>query len=166
MDYTFNWFYVNLQTSPTSTPGANPIKPRDALPTFRCSPAVIWRHSSPRTLSGATPYPVALTPFRRHPQVIDQNFLTSWNNKQAPGYRAADDNWNFGPVFRSTALDERVKALIKGKRKASLPGLIEAMKEASTVDVRPHTVLPRPSRHDRTPSPDRCRLLLRGTVGC
>ena len=28
----------------------------------------------------------------QHPQVVDQDYLTSWNNKQAPGYRGADTN--------------------------------------------------------------------------
>jgi len=142
VNYTFNWLYTDDHNIAYFNSGWNPVRAKRTNPNFPASSKFLWRDFQPDSLSGATPYPVALTPFKSHPQVINQNFLTSWNNKQALGYRAADGNWNFGPVFRSTALDERVKALIKGRRKASLPGLIEAMKEASTVDLRGHTVLP------------------------
>jgi hypothetical protein len=74
--------------------------------------------------------------------VINQNYLTSWNNKQAHDYRAADDNWSYGPVYRSIGLDERIKALIKGNGKATLAGVVDAMEGAATVDLRGHTVLP------------------------
>ncbi len=142
INYTFNWFYADDHNIAYFNSGWNPVRAKGTNPNFPVSSRFLWRGFQPDSLAGATPYPVDLTPFRSHPQVINQNFLTSWNNKQALGYRAADDNWNFGQVFRSTALDERVRALIKGRRKATLPGLIEAMKEASTVDIDGHTVLP------------------------
>jgi acyl-homoserine lactone acylase PvdQ len=142
INYTFNWFYADDKNIAYFNSGWNPVRAKHTDPNFPVSSKYLWRDFQPDSLSGRTAFPLALTPFKAHPQAINQNFFTSWNNKQARGYHAADDNWNFGPVFRSTALDERVKALIKGKRKASLPQLIEAMKEASTVDLDAHTVLP------------------------
>ena len=47
----------------------------------------------------------ALHGLAKHPQAIDQAFLANWNNKQARGYRAADDNFSYGSVYRSQSLD-------------------------------------------------------------
>ncbi len=57
--------------------------------------------------------------------MIDQGYLSSWNNKQARGYRAADDEWQYGPSYRSETLDERIRPLIRGRGKASLVELVE-----------------------------------------
>ena len=40
-------------------------------------------------------------PPRTHPQVTDQAYLANWNNKQARGTRAADDNFGYGSIYRS-----------------------------------------------------------------
>jgi hypothetical protein len=66
----------------------------------------------------------------------------SWNNKQAKGYRAADNNFAFGSFFRSSSLSDRIKRDIKGKRKMTLVRLINDMESAGTVDLRATKVLP------------------------
>jgi acyl-homoserine lactone acylase PvdQ len=142
INYTFNWFYADDKNIAYYNSGWNPRRAKRTDPNLPVKSKFEWRGFQADSLAGATPYPVKLTGFAAHPHVINQNFLTSWNNKQAHGYRAADENWSYGPTYRSVTLDERVRRLIKGKRKASLPELIEAMKEASTVDLRGHTVLP------------------------
>ena len=48
------------------------------------------------------------TPFAEHPQVINQDYLTSWNNKQAPGYRASEGQYGYSSIYRSEPLDERI----------------------------------------------------------
>jgi acyl-homoserine lactone acylase PvdQ len=142
INYTFNWFYTDNRNIAYYNSGWNPVRAKRTDPNFPVASQFLWKGFDPDAPPGATPYPLALTPPSAHPQVINQDYITSWNNKQARGYRAADDNWNYGPVYRSITLDERVKDLIKGSAKASLPELIEAMKEAGTVDLRGHTVLP------------------------
>jgi acyl-homoserine lactone acylase PvdQ len=142
INYTFNWFYVDDKDIGYFNSGWNPVRARRTNPNFPVDSRFLWRGFDPDAPVGSTPYPLALTPFNRHPQVINQNFISSWNNKQARGFRAADDWWSYGSTYRSIRLDERIRALIKGKRKANLPELIEAMKEASTVDMHGHTVLP------------------------
>jgi DNA-binding HxlR family transcriptional regulator len=74
--------------------------------------------------------------------VIDQRYLTSWNNKQARAYRAADDNYAWQSTYRVDPLDERIKRAIKGARKMSLVELVNAMEDAGTVDHRGDQVLP------------------------
>lgn len=142
INYTFNWFYTDDKDIAYFNSGWNPVRPKRTNPNFPVHSRFLWKGFDPDAPPGASPYPLALTPFRSHPQVINQRFLSSWNNKQARAYRSADDQWSYGSTYRSVRLDERIRALIKGNRKASLPELIEAMKEASTVDMRGHTVLP------------------------
>ncbi|MDP1846595.1 MAG: hypothetical protein Q8K79_02295, partial [Solirubrobacteraceae bacterium] len=78
----------------------------------------------------------------KHPQTINgQPYITSWNNKQARGYAGADTNL-FSSVYRSQMLDEEIEARIAGQRKLTLAGLVEAMGEAATTDLRAEQVLP------------------------
>ena len=60
----------------------------------------------------------------------------SWNNKQAPGWRAADDQLGFNSVHRSERLEDRVRAAIRGARRTDLPRLVSIMGDAGTVDLR------------------------------
>ena len=84
------------------------------------------------------------TPFAQHPQVVDQPYLTSWNNKQALGFAADDANNTYSSVYRSQSLDDRVRAGIRGRKKIDLAGLVNAMEDAGTVDLRGDKVLPWP----------------------
>ncbi len=97
-------------------------------PNFPVDSRFIWKGFDPDRDPNSTAFPLALTPFKAHPQAINQNYLSSWNNKQARKYHAADEQWSYGDVYRSITLDERIKSIIKGKRKAALPELIDAMK--------------------------------------
>jgi acyl-homoserine lactone acylase PvdQ len=142
INYTFNWFYIDDKNIAYYNSGWNPVRAKGTDPNFPVLAKFPWKGLQSDSLAGNTPFPEKLTPPSRHPQVINQNYITSWNNKQAKDYRAADDNWAYGPVFRSTALDERVKGLIKGGRKATVAGLVDAMEGAATVDLDGHTVLP------------------------
>ena len=77
-----------------------------------------------------------------HPQAMDQPFLANWNNKQARGTRAADDNFGYGSIYRSQSLSDRIRRGTRGSRKMSLVQLIDAMESAGTVDLRATKVLP------------------------
>src|SRR6185436_14659620 len=78
----------------------------------------------------------------QHPRVIDQDYLTSWNNKQAPGYSAADGNYSFGSVHRSQPLDSRIAPVIANGGRFTRSSLVSAMEDAATVDLRGEQVLP------------------------
>src|SRR5204862_4424119 len=82
------------------------------------------------------------TSFAKHPRTINgQPYITSWNNKQARGYAGADSNL-YSSVYRSQMLDQEIEARIAGPRKITLAGLVEAMGEAATTDLRAEQVLP------------------------
>ncbi len=156
IDYTFNWFFIDRRKIAYFNSGINPVRSKRAhpdLPTFG-KPKYEWRDyvaPSQALLSGA---PIsednvdprtnfsAQEPCKAHPQTADQKWLTSWNNKQARGFRASDAEYSYGPVFRSTRLDDRVRARVRGAKRASAPELVDAMEDAGTVDLRGDVALP------------------------
>ena len=138
IQYTFNWFYADDEHIAYFNSGKNPVRGRKVDPNVPTmgTPRFEWRGLQPVPEVAATQ-----TPFGHHPQVIDQKFLTSWNNKQARGFRAADDNYGYQSLYRVKPLDDRIKRGTKGKRKMSLAELIDAMEDAGTVDLRGDAVL-------------------------
>jgi hypothetical protein len=77
-----------------------------------------------------------------HDQNPRQGYIVNWNNKQAPGWHAADDNWAYGSVHRSQRLEVRVKRAIRGHRRIDLPRLVGIMGDAGTVDLRGQEAYP------------------------
>jgi hypothetical protein len=73
--------------------------------------------------------------------VIDQEYIISWNNKQARGFRSSDETV-YTSTYRSVLLEDRLKAALAGGRKVDLAGAIDIMEEAGTSDLRAHAVLP------------------------
>jgi acyl-homoserine lactone acylase PvdQ len=78
-------------------------------------------------------------PFEIDPR---QGFMTSWNNKPARGWRAADGTHDYTSVYRSLLLDARLRPLVKGKRRATLAEAVSAMALAATTDLRGQEILP------------------------
>jgi acyl-homoserine lactone acylase PvdQ len=138
INFTFNWFYADNQDVGYFNSGDNPERADGADPDFPNwgTGEYDWKGFD-RDLQTAD-----FTPFDEHPQVVNQPFITSWNNKQAAGFDAADDNYAYGPIFRSQSLDEQVQQRISGSNKMSLPELIDSMEVAGTVDLRGTHVLP------------------------
>ncbi|HEY8583349.1 MAG TPA: penicillin acylase family protein [Capillimicrobium sp.] len=125
--YTFNWLYVDDRDMAYFNSGANPVRPAG--------------------VTGQLPYPIGQewrgTEFvAGHPRLVNgQDYITSWNNKQAPGFAGADSNV-FSSVFRSDMLDQEIEARLAGGKKMTLPQLVDAMGEAATTDLRGEKVLP------------------------
>src|SRR5258708_1074665 len=126
---------------PTSTPSPRSCAPATPPPTStaaRASPdfptpvtrRYDWRGYDPGT------HTASWLPAAQHPHTTDQDYLVSWNNKQAPGWAAADDKWDFGAVFRSQMIEDRIKAGIAGGRKLTISQLVQAMDEPATEDLR------------------------------
>jgi acyl-homoserine lactone acylase PvdQ len=134
--YTFNWFYVDDRDIAYYNSGNNPIRARGVDANLPVSGDFAWRDWNPDQ------WTATFAPFSQHPQVINQSFLTSWNNKQAPAYRAADDRFNWGSVDRVMPLNDRIRRGIRGREKMTLVELVEAMEDAGTVDLRADKVLP------------------------
>ena len=131
IDYTFNWFYTDSRHIAYYCSGrlGNRAPGYDAdLPRWGDT-----RYDDRGWLA-----------FDQHPRAIDpkQGYLVSWNNKPAPGFSAADNEWSYGAIYRSLALEDRIRAQIRSGRKFTRVDLVEAMEDAATVDVRGAYLLP------------------------
>jgi acyl-homoserine lactone acylase PvdQ len=124
VDYTFNWFYVDAKDvgyqhsckCPQRAQGVDPYLPA-------------WG-TGPWDWQGFIP--LAAQPSDLNPPA---GFITSWNNKQAPQFRANDRQFAYGPVFRSQMLDVRIRAAIAAGP-IDRADLVNAMEDAGTVDLR------------------------------
>jgi acyl-homoserine lactone acylase PvdQ len=133
--YTFNWLYADDRDVAYFNSGANPVRANGTTGQLPMDPANTWKGWDPET--NVADY----TPFDEHPQVVNQDYITSWNNRQAQGFAGADSNL-FSSVFRSQMLDRQLDQRLKGGAKLSLPNLVDAMEEAGTTDLRGQEDLP------------------------
>ena len=131
IDYTFNWFYSDNRDIayfssgllPERAPGTSFDLPRWGARTYD------WR---------------GWLPHDDHPQQVNPSsgFLTSWNNKTAPGFAAADDVYGYGSVYRSLALDDRITAAIRGPGDLGAGAVTGLVADATVVDSRARYTLP------------------------
>jgi acyl-homoserine lactone acylase PvdQ len=141
IDYTFNWFYADDEHIAYFNSGDNPVRPPNVDPSLPVlgEPQYLWQGFDPETHTSQQ------APFEEHPQAIDpaRGYLSNWNNKQAPQYSGADENWSFTPVHRVDSLDQRIEARIAGDGTMTRAELVDAMEDAGTVDLRGSRVLGR-----------------------
>ncbi len=149
--YTFNWLYADEQDTAYFNSGENPERARGIDPNFpvRACPSADcqyeWQDYEPIRRSGSpgmTGNRARYTPFAEHPQTTNQRYMTSWNNKQARGYRASDAQFGYQSLYRSDPLDEGIRERIRGGRTMTLVELVDAMEGAGTTDLRGDKVLP------------------------
>jgi acyl-homoserine lactone acylase PvdQ len=138
MNFAFNWSYIDSQHIayyltgwyPQRAPGTSPDFP--VLGTGQYD----WQGYDPST------HTADWLPLDDHPHAVDPAYLVSWNNKQAPGWAAADDQYDYGPIHRQQLIADRVRADIAGDRKISLAELVQSMEEPATEDLRAVKLLP------------------------
>jgi acyl-homoserine lactone acylase PvdQ len=139
INFGFNWGYIDSKHIAYQQSGWYPVRARGTSPDFPIlgTGAYDWRGFDP-----AKHTMVVLSNDQR-PHAVDQDYLVSWNNKQAPGFAAADDQWGYGPTYRQAMLVAGVKkALAAGHGKMRLEQLVTAMDEAATEDIRPFAIFP------------------------
>ena len=130
--FTFNWFYVDGKDIAYQLGGYHPQRPRGVDPNLP-----IWGDTDKWQWKGNIS-------FAETPKVVDpsQGYITSWNNKQAPGWGAADNQFGFGPVHRVMPLSDGIEKYLKHGKKMTLTDLVNVMGSAATVDLRGYAVLP------------------------
>ena len=130
--YTFNWFYADDRDIAYYVSGKDPVRPPNVDPNL------------PTSGTGSADWQGFLAP-SLHPHEINpkQGFFTSWNNKPAPGFSAADNTFSYGPVYRSMSLDDAIRAQLAAHHgKISRANLVTAMESAASVDLSGRRVLP------------------------
>ncbi|HMC72099.1 MAG TPA: penicillin acylase family protein, partial [Mycobacteriales bacterium] len=128
--YTFNWFYADDRDIAYQVSGLLPVRSTSVEPDFPR-----WGNTRYDWRGWLT---AAQLPHQINPP---SGFLASWNNKQAPGWGMADDEWGHSQVHRVDLLVERIEALFR-KGKVTRQGLVGAMIDAATVDLRAEKLLP------------------------
>jgi acyl-homoserine lactone acylase PvdQ len=138
INFLFNWAYVDSERIGYALSGAMPQRARGASPDFPIlgTGKYDWKGFKPATQTAD------FLPFSKHPQAVDPPFLVSWNNKQAPRWGAADDQYAYGPLFRSQMIADRVRAGTRGNSKMTIAELVQAMEEPATQDLRGYRLLP------------------------
>jgi hypothetical protein len=136
--FAFNWFYVNSGQAAYFMSGSVPVRSAVSDPSLpmTADAAHEWAGHDPDTNTAQYMAPST------HPQTTSQDYLVSWNNKQAKDYGAADGNFSFGPVHRADLLDAPVKAALAGTGKLDKAGTVKIMAEAAVTDLRGRKVLP------------------------
>ena len=143
IDYTFNWFFANPHHIAYYDSGLNPLRARHTDPLFPTWASYAWqgyRGGASLTPAGLTEHQTGLY---AHPYAVDQPYLTSWNNKQAPGYNDAATGQQYSSIYRSQLLDNNIRHYLRVTHgKLTLADLINAMGNAGTQDLRGVEVLP------------------------
>lgn len=132
INFVFNWSYVDANHISYYMSGWMPQRARGTSPDFPIlgTGRYDWKGYDPAT------HTASWLPFAMHPHVTDQDYLVSWNNKQAPAWAAADDQWGYGPVHRSQLIEDRIRRDIAHDRKMTIAQLVRAMEEPATEDLR------------------------------
>jgi len=89
--------YFNSGNNPVRAAKTNGQLPIRGLPQFE------WRNFNPDANTASC------TPFEQHPQVVNQDVITSWNNKQAPGFAGG-----YSSLYRSQLLDDQINHRLQG----------------------------------------------------
>ncbi|HEX3337351.1 MAG TPA: penicillin acylase family protein [Jatrophihabitans sp.] len=130
--FTFNWFYVDDRDTGYFVSGLDPVRPANVDPTL------------PTWGTGGSEW-AGYLPAVQHVQEINppQGFFVSWNNKPAPGFAAADDQYGYGQVFRSMMLVDQLKAQFAAhSAKLTRAQVVQAMETAASQDLDGLIVLP------------------------
>jgi acyl-homoserine lactone acylase PvdQ len=141
--YTFNWFYADPSHIAYFDSGLNPVRAPHTDPLFPSWASYSWEGFQPAAAMTPASLTEEDTSESAHPHVTDQPYLTSWNNKQAPGYNDAATGQEYASVYRSQLLDNNLNNyLAVDHGKLTLADVINAMGNAGTQDLRGVEVLP------------------------
>lgn len=128
--FTFNWFYLDSKDIAYQLGGTHPLRAKRTQPDLPVWGTGQWEWRGNLSFAGT---PKDISPAK--------GWMTSWNNKHAPGFRASDSRYSYGPVQRVDLLDKGIKAL-KRQGKITVPELVKVMGLAGVTDLRGSHVLP------------------------
>lgn len=132
VDYTFNWFYVDESDIAYKHSCLCPIRDKRTDPDL------------PTWGSGEYDWTGEFLKPEEQPQVInpEQGYLVNWNNKQAPGFRANDAEYNYGSTHRSDLLEKRIREALAAGHKLTRADVVNIMSDAATADLKGQEIYP------------------------
>ncbi len=130
--FTFNWFYVDNRDTGYYVSGRDPVRPSNVNPNL------------PAWGTGNAEWQGYLSSAKHvHDTNPKAGFFVSWNNKPAPGFAAADDQYGYGQVYRSVLLVAQLKAQLAAHHgTVTRAQVVQAMETAASQDLDGVTVLP------------------------
>jgi acyl-homoserine lactone acylase PvdQ len=140
MPFSLNWFYIDSRHIAWVLSGTYPHRARGVSAQFPSwgTGRWDWRGFDPGAYDEHDIVPSS------HPHAIDppSGFLANWNNKPAPGWRAADDDFYYGPAHRVQMVSRRLERLLAGRRRIDPVQLVSLVEDADTADMRGEEDLP------------------------
>ena len=138
INFAFNWAYVDSKHIAYQLSGWFPQRAKGTSPDFPIlgTGEYDWKGFDPGKFTMRT------IPKNRRPHAVDQRYLVSWNNKQARGWAAADNQYAYSSLARADMLTRLVTRGLKNGRRMTLAELVKAMAEPATQDVRATHLLP------------------------
>jgi acyl-homoserine lactone acylase PvdQ len=132
VDYTFNWFYIDDTDIAYKHSCLCPIRdPRTDpdLPTWGTGE---WDWTGD-----------FLTP-EQQPQDVnpESGYIISWNNKQAPDFRANDGQYSYSSTYRSEFLEAPMRAALAGPRQLTRADVTNITMDGGTADLNGHEIYP------------------------
>jgi acyl-homoserine lactone acylase PvdQ len=125
--FTFNAAYADDRDIAMYSAGRLPVRHPDV------DPRLLTDGSGPYDWRG-------FLPEREHPQQVARpdGVLVNWNNRPAPGWPAADNNWTWGSLHRV----ELLNAGIEARPTHDLASVVGVMNKAATQDLRAVGLVP------------------------
>ncbi|SDX56522.1 Acyl-homoserine lactone (AHL) acylase PvdQ [Marininema mesophilum] len=132
IDYTFNWFYINKNDIAYKHSGLLPIRDPRTNPDL------------PSWGTGEYDWTGKFLSPNKQPQDINpaNGYIISWNNKQAPNFRASDNNYNYGSVYRSLLLEKGLKKALAKNKKLTRADAVNITMDAGTTDFKAQEIYP------------------------
>jgi acyl-homoserine lactone acylase PvdQ len=144
--FTFNVGYADHRDIAMYSAGLLPVRDR------RVDPRLPTKGTGQYEWRGFLSH--ARHPYQRNPST---GLLVNWNNRPAPRFGAADDNWDYGSVQRVRLLNDQLAR----REQHDLASVTSAMNAAATQDLRSVALTPRCS-----PCCGRRRRPARARRGC
>jgi acyl-homoserine lactone acylase PvdQ len=140
INFAFNWFYADDRDVAYLQSGWYPRRARGVDPDLPAWGTGEWDWQKFKRENNRA----RIMPFRSLPKDVSpkQGYIVNWNNKQARGWRSADDEWSYGSVHRSERLEDAMRKRLRGRGKLDLTGLVKIMESGATIDVRGQEVYP------------------------
>src|SRR4051794_2855341 len=138
--FSLNWFYADDQHIAWTLSGFYPRRAKGVaadLPAWGTG-RWDWKGFRPDSFESQR------MPIAKLPHVIDpaSGYIANWNNKPAPGWRAADDDIYYGAVHRVQMVRDRINRALKGGGALDPVALAALVEDADTVDLRGERNLP------------------------
>jgi acyl-homoserine lactone acylase PvdQ len=138
--FSLNWFYIDSHHIAWTLSGRYPLRAHGTNPDLPAWGTGRW------DWPGFQPsaYVERALPGGRMPHAVDppQGYIANWNNKPAPGWRAASDDFYYSSAHRVQMLTARLAPVLRHQHRIDPTQLASMVEDIATADMRGERVLP------------------------